>query len=232
MPACSSPARRLPPSTVRQWPGFQIGTSPRVIRSLPQRPSELHSSSPQYRPALAGSSAACRSSSPASYLSLPTVWAFIAFTTTTPAADFCRTVRVNCSTLSHGSVTCNRPPEVSSIAFHAQPPDLPPVPLMDVGFAIICSLARHRRPQIQFLFIGSRVCSALLSDLASQRRPCASLPLSSIRLGRGLSPPSYRTCSAHKKNGLALSRQPVKSHSKREASMSLEGEAETKFAAE
>jgi len=48
---------------------------------------------------------------------------------------------------------------------------------MDVGFAISCSLARHRRPQIQFLFIGSRVCSALLSDLASRLSPCASLSL-------------------------------------------------------
>jgi len=46
---------------------------------------------------------------------------------------------------------------------------------MDVGFAIIGSLARHRRPPIQFLSIGSRVCSTLLSDLASRRRPCASL---------------------------------------------------------
>src|SRR6266481_3172829 len=109
--------------------------------------------------------------------SLPTVWAFIACATTTPAADFCRTVRVNCSTLSHDSVTCNRSPEVSSLAFHAQPPDLPPVPLMDVGFAIIGSLARHRRPQIQFLSIGSRVCSALLSDRTSRLGPCASLTL-------------------------------------------------------
>src|SRR5437016_8418105 len=32
-------------------------------------------------------------------------------------------------------------------------------------------------PQIRFLYIGSRVCSTLLSDLASQRRPCASLSL-------------------------------------------------------
>jgi hypothetical protein len=51
------------------------------------------------------------------------------------------------------------------------------VPLMDVGFAIICSLARHRRPQIQFLSIGSRVCSTLLSDLTSRFGPCASLSL-------------------------------------------------------
>jgi hypothetical protein len=48
---------------------------------------------------------------------------------------------------------------------------------MDVGFAIICSLARHRRPQIQFLSIGSRVCSTLLSDLTSRFGPCASLSL-------------------------------------------------------
>src|SRR5882724_788775 len=94
-----------------------------------------------------------------------------------PAADFCRTVRVNRSTLGHDSVTCNRSPEVSSIAFHAPPPDLPPEPLMDVGFAINCSLARHRRPQIRFLSIGSGVCSALLSGLASRQRPCASLTL-------------------------------------------------------
>src|SRR5258708_34116886 len=104
-----------------------------------------------------------------------TVWAFIACANSTPAADFCRTVRVNHSTPSHDSVTCNRSPEVSSTAFHAQPLDLPPVPLMDLGFAIICSLARHRRPQIQFLSIGSRVFSTLLSYLPSRVGPFPSL---------------------------------------------------------
>jgi len=81
---------------------------------------------------------------------------------------------------SHDSVTCRRSPEVSSTAFDAQPPDLPPVSLMDMGFAIIGPLARHRRPQIRFLFIGSRLCSALLSGPASRRvlfHPCASLSL-------------------------------------------------------
>ena len=38
-------------------------------------------------------------------------------------------------------------------------------------------LARHRMPLIRFLFIGSHVCSALLSDPASRRRRCASLSL-------------------------------------------------------
>ena len=59
-------------------------------------------------------------------------------------------------------------------------PDLQPVSLMDMGFAIICPLARHRMPQIRFLYIGSRLCSALLSGPASRRvlfHPCASLSL-------------------------------------------------------
>src|SRR6266705_3298514 len=51
---------------------------------------------------------------------------------------------------------------------------------MDMGFAIIRSLTRHRKPLIRFLFIGSRLCSALLSGPASRRvlfHPCASLSL-------------------------------------------------------
>src|SRR5213593_1148339 len=82
--------------------------------------------------------------------------------------------------LSHDSVTCRRSPEVSSTAFDTQPPDLPPVLLMDMGFAVNSPLARHRRPHIQFLFIGSCLCSTLLSGPASRRvlfHPCASLSL-------------------------------------------------------
>ncbi len=89
-------------------------------------------------------------------------------------------IRMNRFTLSHESVTCHRSPEVSSTAFDAQPPDLPPVRLMDRGFAVTGPLARHRRPLIRFLFIGSRLCSALLSGPASRRvlfHPCASLSL-------------------------------------------------------
>ena len=84
---------------------------------------------------------------------------------------------MNLFTLSHESETCSRSPEISSIAFHAQPSDLPPVSLMSKGFVVIGRFARHRRPHIRFLFIGSRVCSTLPSDPASRRRPCASLSL-------------------------------------------------------
>src|SRR4051794_39722 len=125
----------------------------------------------------------CRlsSMSRAAYSPLPlpslrrTVWAFIRRRTTTPAADFCRPVRTDHSILSPVSRTDGRSPQVSSTAFRTQPPNLQPVPLMDMGFVIICPLARHRMPQIRFLYIGSYVCSTLLSDPPSPERPCASL---------------------------------------------------------
>jgi hypothetical protein len=97
--------------------------------------------------------------------------------TTMPSADFCRPVRVDRSTLSLDFETNGRSPEVSSTAFRTQPPDLQPVPLMDRGFTINRPLARHGMPLIRFLYIGSYVCSALLSDPASRRRRCASLSL-------------------------------------------------------
>src|SRR5262249_27022325 len=80
---------------------------------------------------------------------------------------------MNRSILSPDSRTNGRSPEVSSTAFRTQPPDLQPVPLMDMDFAINCPLVRHRMPQIRFLYIGSYVCSALLSDPPSPERPCA-----------------------------------------------------------
>src|SRR5437899_4934693 len=39
------------------------------------------------------------------------------------------------------------------------------------------SSPEHCLPRIQFLFIASRLCSTLLSDLASRFGPCASLSL-------------------------------------------------------
>ncbi len=125
-----------------------------------------------------------------------------------PSADFCDMVEMNRFTPSHDFVTCRRSPEVSSTAFNAQPPDLPPVSLMDMGFAIMCPLARHRRPHIRFLFIGSRLCSTLLSGPASRRVFTLALcyDFTSIWLSKGLSPSSCRTCSAHTREGTAPSR--------------------------
>jgi len=51
-----------------------------------------------------------------------------------------------------------------STAFKAQPPNLQPLPLMDMDFAVNGQLVRRRMPHIPFLSIGSRLCSTLLSD--------------------------------------------------------------------
>jgi hypothetical protein len=92
-----------------------------------------------------------------------------------PAADFCRPVRTDLSILSLDSETNGRSPEVSSTAFRTQPPDLQPVLLMDMDFVVNCQLVQHRMPLIRFLYIGSHICSTLLSDPPSPERPCASL---------------------------------------------------------
>ena len=110
----------------------------------------------------------------AAYLPLPltcfrrTVRAFSTCAPNRPSADFCRPVRTDHSILSPESRTNGTSPEVSPTAFRTQPPDLQPVPLMDWGFAILCPLARHRMPLIRFLYIGSYVCSTLLSDPTSR----------------------------------------------------------------
>src|SRR6266576_4541120 len=88
-------------------------------------------------------------------------------------------------------------PAISPTAFDTRPPDLPPASLMDTDFVVSCQLVRRRRPLIRFLYIGPHLCSTLPSDPASRRRPCASLPFTSIRLGRDFHPlavdPARRT---------------------------------------
>src|SRR5258705_13293061 len=62
-------------------------------------------------------------------------------------------------------------------AFDAQPLDLHSGPLMIRASLPLASSPEHCLPHIQFLFIGSRLCSTLLSDLTSRFGPCASLSL-------------------------------------------------------
>ena len=65
---------------------------------------------------------------------------------TTPSADFSAAI----TSLTTRSVRCpgqRRSPEVSSTAFPARPPNLPPRPLMTMDFAISCLLVRSGRPR-------------------------------------------------------------------------------------
>jgi hypothetical protein len=103
-----------------------------------------------------------------------------------PSADFWQAIRDSRESLSPDFGTPARPPGVSSPAFGAQPLDLQPEPLMDMGFAVIRPLARLGMPLIQFLFVGSRLCSTLLSDTLSRDRcPCVSLRLHLHQVGEG-----------------------------------------------
>jgi hypothetical protein len=62
-----------------------------------------------------------------------------------PSADFCREIRTPYDVLSHEVVTPGRPPEVSSTAFRAPPPNLRFAPLMEMGFAKPGPLAQRSR---------------------------------------------------------------------------------------
>ena len=78
------------------------------------------------------------------------------------------------------------PPDLRGVLGSGEPlpqkSDLPPASLMDMGFAITCSLARHRRPHIRFLFIGSRLAPRFFqarlgaSVISTLRFPNPSLP--------------------------------------------------------
>jgi hypothetical protein len=107
---------------------------------------------------------------------------------TTPSADFCCTVRAPYDVLSHDSVTHSRSPEISSTAFDTRPPDLPPVPLMDMGFAVACQLARHRRPHHPVLVHRpvSLLRASFRPHLTVTPLRFATLPLHPV--GTGLSP--------------------------------------------
>jgi hypothetical protein len=76
-----------------------------------------------------------------------------------------------------------RSPEVSLTAFATHPPDLPPRLLMAMDFAVIGPLVQAGRPRIWFLYVRSWLGSTLPSDLASRRRPCASLILHHHQVG-------------------------------------------------
>ena len=121
-----------------------------------------------------------------------------------PADDFCYALKEPYGAFSHESVTRSRSPEVISTAFRTQPADLQPVPLMDMGFAVSCPLARHRMPLIRFLYIGSYVCSTLLSDPASRRRRCASLSLHLHQVVKGTFTPKLSNMLGTQQNGPAL----------------------------
>ena len=106
---------------------------------------------------------------------------------TTPSADSCAPVGSPFDFPSSNNGTWRRPPQVSSIAFTAPPPDLQPWPLMEPDFAIRCPLVRPRMPNL----VSVRQVAALLRT--SFRRHLAMTPLCFA----SPSPPSDWTGDSH-----------------------------------
>jgi hypothetical protein len=76
-----------------------------------------------------------------------------------------------------------------------------------MGFAIIGSLAPRRRPHIRFLFIGSRLCSTLLSGPPGGEcyfTLALRYDFTCIRLSQGLSPLGCRDLLGTHRTGLAV----------------------------
>jgi len=196
-----------PPSRTPGSPGFRGAVSPGTIRTLPARPSELHSYSPRGRPELSGFSAADRPRDSALYLPFPSVRAFdVAFpalrsltvsalsgqcldragrlpTPTMPSADFCPPVRKPRGFLSPAYETAE---QISRGKFDRLPRTTAEFTLRALdGYGLRHHLLARPTlaPRIRFLSVGSRVGSTLPSDPASRRRPCASLILHLHQVG-------------------------------------------------
>jgi hypothetical protein len=75
-----------------------------------------------------------------------------------------------------------RPPEVSSTAFSAQPPDLRSAPLMDMDFAVECLLVRRSRLLSGFCPSARAFAPRFFQTQPRGCSPCVSLPFTSIRL--------------------------------------------------
>ena len=139
-----------------------------------------------------------------------------------PSADFWQAIRNPHRPLSPYSGTPARPPGVSSPAFSTQPLDLQPEPLMDMGLSVKCPLARLGMPPIQFLFVGSRLCSTLLSDtLLRDRCPCASLRLHLHQVGEGTSTPKLMNMPSTPKKGAGGIRRPFRFSTRRRSGLGL-----------
>ena len=75
---------------------------------------------------------------------------------------------------------------------------------MDRDFAVSCPLVRPGLPRIRFLFVRSRFCSTLLSDIASRRHPCASLALHLHQVVQGTCTPKLSNMLGTQLNRFAV----------------------------
>src|ERR1700731_3588888 len=149
---CANAFLRLSRSTITSIngpPAAWLSTWMSAVRvSVPSMPT-LRASPVASARKVISSSVFCRMARPSSPFYLPFHRSGLQQVAppTTPSADFCAAVRTPRDGLSPVLGTQCRPPEVTSTAFTAPPPNLPPRPLMVVDFAISSPLVRPGRPR-------------------------------------------------------------------------------------
>jgi hypothetical protein len=130
--------------------------------------------------------------------------------TTMPSADFCHAIIAPCGAISLGGTwqtsrgkfdRCQR----TAAGFTLRALD-------GYGLGGLMPAGPALAPQIRSPFAGPRLCLALLSDLASRRRPWGRLSFTSIRLDRDLHPELSNMLGTHE-NGQVISDSPVPLHS-------------------
>jgi len=86
---------------------------------------------------------------------------------------------------------------------------------MDEDFAVSRPLVRPGLPRIRFLFVRSRLCSTLPSDLASRRRPSASLALHLHQVVQGTCTPRLSNMLGTRLNRSAVGKTQISFTSRR-----------------
>src|SRR5262249_47760541 len=112
---------------------------------------------------------------------------------TMPDADFCAAIGKPYGLFSlsaEADQQQRRSPEVSSTVFHAQPPNLRSASLMDMDFVVPRPLVRRSRLICGFCASAHAFARGFLQTPPTGDALALCYPFTSIRLGRGLSPPN------------------------------------------
>ena len=111
---------------------------------------------------------------------------------TMPSADSCRAVKVHCWSFSPWWFVARwdalQVSRGKSMDYWCTTAGFTPVVLDGYGLRALTRTRPTSAPPIQFLSVGSHLCSTLPSDNTSRCCPCASLTFTSIRLVEGLAP--------------------------------------------
>ena len=159
-----------------------------VIRSAPQ-----HTVPPPAEPETAQAAGLRHSVSSSPAITPSIVWAFNGEKPSTmPAADFCRTINLDCSRFS-GSFHTRQTSRGKTLGFRCVDAEF--IKRSPIADGRLCGHVPTRlnyvTPHIQFLFVAPQFCVELPSDPASRQRPCLQLTVPTTTACSGLAPHKF-----------------------------------------